>query len=389
MRILVISSNRTQRDGIAEYTRQVFNPDHTKETGVEFTIEDVSCATILKAGFTREHVVHVQHEYFMFDRLAGASALFYFPYLWLMAKLRGFGLVTTFHSTYNVDNLKAALPHFQKLGFLFPLGRLYLRLHTWLVVHCSNRVLILSKVGMENMARCVSAQAMQRKVRYTHLGNYASCVRMQSHGLLPSRFGVQPGDKLFTLFGFAFPIKGYEYAIEAMHLLVNRDGRRDVKLFVVSGETFKASFPGGGQGGSYIGQLKELTRQWKLENYVHFTGYLDNHDPVLEEIFAESFCFLFPYLDRNFPSGAISTVLATNKPVLVTKIQCFREYEGLLMFEEKSAASLAESMLAALSEPGFSQRASAITRHNSEAFRMDRIFARHLEVYREALAKRG
>jgi hypothetical protein len=34
--------------------------------------------------------------------------------------------------------------------------------------------------------------------------------------------------------------------------------RKDIKLGVISGETGKGSFPGGGQGGTYIGWLKQL-----------------------------------------------------------------------------------------------------------------------------------
>jgi glycosyltransferase involved in cell wall biosynthesis len=224
---------------------------------------------------------------------------------------------------------------------------------------------------------------MERKVRYIHLGNYASNIRMQRHALLQNKVGVTALDKIFTLFGFAFPIKGYEYGIYAMDILVNQRGRKDVKLAVISGETGKGSFPGGGQGGTYIGWLKQLTAERKLDSYVIFTGYLANDNPLLEEIFAETLCFVFPYLDRNFPSGAISTTLATGKPMLVTDIRCFQEYEDLPSFPEKDAAALANQMEQLVDDPEVAAKASEITRRNTEKFSMDRIFARHLEVYRD------
>jgi glycosyltransferase involved in cell wall biosynthesis len=218
------------------------------------------------------------------------------------------------------------------------------------------------------------------------LGNYESNIRMRRQGLLEKRFGIAPAEKIFTLFGFAFPIKGYEYAIYAMDILVNEHGRKDARLVIVSGETGKGSFPGGGQGGTYINWLKELAAGRKLEPYVIFTGYLPNDDPLLEEIFAETLCFVFPYLDRNFPSGAISTTLATGKPMLVTDIRCFDEYEGLPTFPEKDSVGLARRMEEVMDNPNTIAEFAAITRHNADLFGMDRILSRHVAIYREAIA---
>jgi len=386
LKILVLSSTRKERDGIAEYTRQVFRQEFQKSGEIEFTITDITPGNMLVAPFKKAGILHIQHEFFMFDRLVGLSAMFYYPYLWLWSKLLGYKIVTTIHSTYNVDDLAGALPHFAKFKWLFPLGSLYMRLHLLTIGKLSQRIVILSKVGLENLRRVISARDMDTKVRYIHLGNYASNVRIQRHGLLQKKIGVTASDRIFTLFGFAFPIKGYEYAIYAMDHLVNHQGLMNVKLVVVSGETGKGSFPGGGQGGTYIGWLKKLAAELKLDAHVFFTGYLANTDPLLEEIFADTFCFVFPYLDRNFPSGAISTTLATGKPVLVSDIRCFQEYEGLLNFKERDAAALAERMTELMASPALAAQAAEITRHNAGKFEMQNIFAAHLELYQEIMS---
>ncbi len=383
LKVIVLSSTRKERDGIAEYTRQVFRKDLQNPAEVEITVQDICLGNMLRAPFQKANILHLQHEFFLFDRLVGLTGMFYYPYLWLWSKLLGFKIVTTFHSTYNVDDLGGALPHFKKFKWLFPLGSLYMRCHMLLVFALSQRIIILSKIGLDNLRRLLSPRTVERKVRYTHLGNYASNIRMERHGLLEQRCGVRTTDKLFTLFGFAFPIKGYEYGIYAMEVLVNQRQRRDAKLIIVSGETGKGSFPGGGQGNTYIGWLKQLAAERHLDAQVVFTGYLANDDPLLEEIFAETLCFVFPYLDRNFPSGAISTTLATGKPMLVTDIRCFQEYEGLPSFPEKDSAALAAKMEEYMDHPELVAKAAATTRHNAEKFGMDRIFARHLEVYRE------
>jgi len=413
LRLLVLSSTRKERDGIAEYTRQVFKPEFQAAHQVAVTVADITAGSMFCAPFQKADLIHIQHEFFMFDRLVGVSALAYYPWLWIWSWLFGYRIVTTIHSTYNVDELESALPHFAKYKWLFPFGKLYLRFHLWLVGKLSRRIIILSKIGVENIRRVYSASGMENKVRYIHLGNYASNIQMRSHGLLrenrapltpslsPSdgervakvRVGdlptaqVLPDDFIFTLFGFAFPTKGYEYAIQAMDILVNQHGRKDFKLVVVSGETGKGSFPGGGQGGTYIGWLKQLTTERKLEPHVIFTGYLPNDEPLLEEIFNETFCFLFPYLNRNFPSGAISTVVATRKPLLVSDIQSFQEYEGLARFREKDANSLAQAMAALSDDPERARELAEVTRVNAEKFDMRNIFERHAEIYREALGR--
>ena len=385
IKILVLSSTRKERDGIAEYTRQVFRPEFAKVEGARFLIADISPWAMLTAPFRGANILHIQHEFFMFDRLVGASAMLYYPYLWLWSKLLGFRIVTTIHSTYNVDDLAGALPHFRKFKWLFPAGSLYMRAHLLLVSKLSRRIIILSKIGLENMRRVLSGRDMERKVRYTHLGNYASNIRMRRHGLLAAKLGITRDIRFFTMFGFAFPSKGYEYGIYAMDVLVNQRGRKDARLVIVSGETGKGSFPGGGQGGTYIGWLKQLTSERKLESYVLFTGYLANEEPLLEEIFSETLGFVFPYLDRNFPSGAISTTLATGKPMLVTDIRCFQEYDGLPNFPEKDATALANRLEELLDGPAVAASSAAITQRNAEQFSMDRIFAQHLAVYREIL----
>lgn len=386
IRILVLSSTRKERDGIAEYTRQVFRPEFQKPGEVEFNIRDISFRNIMAAPFSKHNVIHIQHEFFMFDRFVGITALFYYMYLWFWSRVLGFKLVTTIHSTYNVQNLEAALPHFRKFNILFPLGSLYLRWHLRWVTKLSDRVIILSKIGLENMRRILTEREMTQKIRYTHLGNYSSNIRMQSHGILGQRFGMDQRQSIFTLFGFAFPNKGYEYAIFAMDTLIHQRGRKTARLMIVSGETGKGSFPGGGQGGTYVGWLRQLVVERKLEDYVLFTGYLANEDPLLEEIFANTLCFIFPYLDRNFPSGAISTALATGKPMLVSDIRCFQEYERLPKFPEKNAAALAERMEVLMDSSDAVSAAAAITHRNATLFSMSHIFQTHCDVYAQAVS---
>ena len=73
--------------------------------------------------------------------------------------------------------------------------------------------------------------------------------------------------------------------------------------------------------------------------------------------------------------------------MLVTDIRCFKEYDDLPSFPEKDAVALADKMEKLLDQAQEVEASAAITRHNADKFGMDRIFGRHLEVYREALGQ--
>lgn len=237
LKILMLSSTRKERDGIAEYTRQLFRPEFQGPAEIEVKIEDITFRNMLFAPFQKADVLHIQHEFFMFDRLAGVSALVYYPYLWFCSNFLGFKLITTIHSTFNLDDLEGALPHFRKLQILFPLGRFYLRIHLCLVTRLSKRIIILTKVGLNNLKQAVSCSKSEWKLCYIPHGNFPPRVNSRRNGLLEDRFDISSTHKIFTLFGFAFPNKGYELAIYAMEILVNQRHQTDVKLVIVSGET--------------------------------------------------------------------------------------------------------------------------------------------------------
>jgi len=382
IKILVLSRT-SERDGIAEYTRQLFNGRGDEQGCASIFIKHISPWQMVSAPFRRFQIIHVQHEYFMFDRFISITALGYFAWLKLWSLTCGYHVVTTIHSTYDVNNIEEALTHLKHLKYLFPIVCMYLRLHLRVVAKCSNKIIVLSKLGRENLAKILSPSVMQNKVIYVHLGTYPSSIAMRKSGLLRAKYAINTRELIFTLFGFAFPQKGYEFAIQAMDVLVNQRHRNDVRLVIVSGDNGGAGLPGGGQGLSYIGYLKKLSVQYHLENKVIFTGYLANADPLLEDIFADTCCFLFPYRNRHFPSGAISTVLATHKPVLVSDIRSFEEYEGLMSFAKEDACALADKIEEILDNPRSLSALKAISSLNAGKFTMHKVFSRHLEVYRE------
>jgi len=375
---IVVLSCTSERDGVAEYTRQLFRKQFYQSVRASITIVGISPWHMLTAPFRHAQVIHIQHEFFTFDRFAGVTAPVYYIWLWFWSRWLHYRIVSTIHSAYDVRHLDCSLPHLKRFAALFPLLSLYLRLHLWLVVACSDRVILLTRAGLQNLASAIPADVMQCKARHIHLGNYESHIRMQPHGLLRTRIGLAANENLFTLFGFAFPPKGYEFAIQAVNVLVNRWGRTDIRLVIVSGETHK-----GGLGMSYIDYLKQLATKYQVSSHVVFTGYLANDDPLLEDIFHGTFCFLFPYKNRPFASAALATTLTTYKPILVSDIPCFHEYDGLLTFPEADFLALARRMQDLIDDPNLARNAGIVSQDNATRFNMKNVFDQHMTLYRE------
>lgn len=85
---------------------------------------------------------------------------------------------------------------------------------------------------------------------------------------VPPESELKRGRPLLLLYIGAMEVQdGIDYALRALHELVQRRGRRDVSLVLL------------GDGG-YLSALKRLTAELDLEEYVHFTGWVGDWEIV-------------------------------------------------------------------------------------------------------------
>jgi glycosyltransferase involved in cell wall biosynthesis len=391
IKLLVLSSQR-KKCGIADYTKELFNSENLKDKPVKISIEQIGLGSFLKAPFKGAHIIHVQHEFFLFDPAIGFSAIPQYFYLKLFSYLCRYKIVTTIHSPYNLTDMSQTFAHFQNYGFLFPLVKIYLLVHYWLLILCSKRIIVLSRNGCETIKNFAKTIRMEKKVNYLNLGVYKPKINIKEISEVENNsFGLDGNDFVLTLFGFAYKNKGYHLAINALRLLnenseIPTDLKRSFKLVIISGEASNQSI--GGQGDTYLGSLKKKVKEDKLEKQVIFTGFLPYTDKDLAKIIALTRAFVFPYFSRNQASASLASVIGYQKPIIVSNIPYFKEYiqfGGVVPFEEKNSSDLAKKILqVAQNKEGNQKIQSAISQYYLEN-NMQVIFDRHFKLYQELI----
>jgi len=119
------------------------------------------------------------------------------------------------------------------------------------------------------------------------------------------------GRRLVTLLGFVYGRKGHRYAVEAVPDLPD-----DVVMVYAGGPV---------AGRSFVYDLAlSKARELGLGHRFRITGYLSEDD--LETWIAATHLAILPFTDLS-ASGSLSSWIAAGKPMLVSDLPGFREYE--------------------------------------------------------------
>ena len=331
MTILAVIPAR-QQCGVSDYAGQLYAGAEFETGGVRLIKGPLNFWNCLKIPFARADIVHLQHEYSIYG-FAGCWGFLLFTYL-LLLRLTGGKLVVTLHTIYNWDQAGQIFAHRTKSRLLIQALRLYGKTYHRLILLAASRVIFLSEGSRAAFAR-IAPWADPKKLTVIPIGVYDHPIRAKNAAALEARYGIAPDDYVFTLFGFAFPNKGYHLALEALKEL--QAGQRGLKLLVVSGE------PGEG-GVQYLASLKEITTRLGLEKQVVFTGFIPFDDPLLDEALLRTNCFLYPYLKESATSGSLATTLAARKIYITSDLEMFRSFTPGIKFRAGDAVALAAKM---------------------------------------------
>jgi glycosyltransferase involved in cell wall biosynthesis len=182
--------------------------------------------------------------------------------------------------------------------------------------------------------------------------------------------------RIVTLLGFVYGRKGHRYAVEAVP-----DLPQDVIMVYAGGPV---------AGRSYVHDLaRSKAEELALGDRFRITGYLSDED--LETWIAATHLAILPFTDLS-ASGSLSSWIAAGKPMLVSDLPGFREYEarapGALRFfgppePGPLAAAISELLAGPLADPD-----PAVQQLGRE-LSMERTVERYLAVAQEALAARS
>lgn len=161
------------------------------------------------------------------------------------------------------------------------------------------------------------------------------------------------------------PIKNYELQIEAINILVNQRGRKNISYHI-----YGAPDPE-----SYEKKMFEMVREYGITGYVHFEGATDFRN--MPEIY-KSCDVLIHSCDTESLDKVVLEAMACSK-LAITSIQSYRselkEYSDLLISRPNDAVDLADKIEGILSLPkneydklGNNLRGIVIRHHNIDHF---------------------
>lgn len=160
-----------------------------------------------------------------------------------------------------------------------------------------------------------------------------SKVHVIPHGSHPVKstekyWNIYQSKKTLVQFGFGFPYKGWEQALETVAKLKER-GHKDVFFTGLFSESpFSKPLHD-----EYYGKLENLVQALGIEENVGFVrGFL--HEKVLESYLRTNEVAVFPYIPNGEHtvyacSGAARVAMHCNIPVVVTKVPLFDDLEGV------------------------------------------------------------
>jgi glycosyltransferase involved in cell wall biosynthesis len=231
----------------------------------------------------------------------------------------------------------------------------------------ADRVIVHSRVEVERLRGIVPAakvRVVPHFVEAREVGLSGEAAR--------ARLGLDDR-RVVTLLGFVYGRKGHRYAVEAVP-----DLPHDVVMVYAGGPVAGRSFV-------HDLALRKAT-ELRLGERFRITGYLSEEE--LETWIAATHLAILPFTDLS-ASGSLSSWISAGKPMLVTDLPGFREYDervpGVLrFFSPPEPGPLARAIREALAEarPDPDPRVLALR----DELSMARTVERYLAVAEEAVA---
>ena len=191
---------------------------------------------------------------------------------------------------------------------------------------------------------------------------------------------ISNNEKEYDFVYFAKDIsKAVDYAIEAFALAVAEHSK--ITLHIV-----------GGYSGGYIEPLKARIKELGIEQLVDFTGKLETHDDVINEIEKARFALL--PVKADLVSGTIREAMAHGIPVVTTITPATpklnEERESILLSEKGDFKAMADNMCRLLTEEGLADRLQKNAAETvKERYSNDAVMKQWRKCYYDVLASKN
>lgn len=319
MRVVSITPYPPSKDGIADYSVKL-------QHALQSLVEDTAIISLERDGTSTDNqhavlalnplkwnklyrtirdlnpdIVHLQ-----FD--VSNYMLLIFPLSYALLRLRrdkSCKIVATYHEAYRDREL------YGLLSIVF--YRLFNRLFHHIIVHTSlSEQMLTSAYG-----------APQDKVISLPHGTNEFPSRKENHDELRHRYGITSRHVILN-FGYIYRTKGIEYVLKALKTYKEKHPD-DIPTLLITGKVPRRTgllkiFQRRNE--QYLEMLHKLVKQYDLQSYVKFVGYVDNNELYSTFTLADVTTLAYTNIDQ---SGVLNWAIAAHTPVIASDIGGIRE----------------------------------------------------------------
>ncbi|MGZ3796735.1 MAG: glycosyltransferase family 4 protein, partial [Pseudobdellovibrionaceae bacterium] len=211
-------------------------------------------------------------------------------------------------------------------------------LHRW-SYRKLEKLICLTHLHKENLLQNLPLREKQIEV----LPNFVDCKRFTPQKRsedLRKKLGGLPGIPLIGVASRLDPQKGQDTALQAVALLKER--KREVRLVIVGENTLNEK--------NYLAELKQMTRDLEIQDWVHFSGYRAD----MENVMASLDVLVMPSHRETFGRVLIEA-MASNTPVIATNAggvpEIIESHKNGLLIPPQKPQELAEAIEKLIVDP--------------------------------------
>jgi glycosyltransferase involved in cell wall biosynthesis len=186
----------------------------------------------------------------------------------------------------------------------------------------------------------LETQYKVHNVSYIPYGVHKS--RIFDHEYAKQKLGLSNKVVLFC-FGYPYPNKGFQYAIEAVGKLVEMGYDNTILLLQDTRPAHDYR-----KCEEYVNMLKDLVRRKNLERYVHFIPFISEVELPL--YLSATDIFIYPFEPRVASSSSLMRTIYFGKPHILSDIPAFEfiknlRLKNIIFVKPKSLDGIAKAIL--------------------------------------------
>ena len=197
--------------------------------------------------------------------------------------------------------------------------------------------------------------------------------------------GAQPSSPLVVFFGFLHPEKALDRLITAVADM--KADHPDAQLLLIGGAESHSVPPAAAR--TLRSQLDQVAAGCRMQERVHFTGYLPDHE--ISRLLHAADVAAFPLNDGvTRKSGSLLTALEAGVPVVATapagEVSQPTEVGSVLRIPPRDTAALTAALRRVLGDPALAERLRSAGAEAAGRQTWNAIAAAHADVYAAAMA---